>query len=85
MKEVFVFIDDHCPSCEKVVEMMNELADVTLHVRTVHRRQEPALSARFNVQIVPALFVNGTPWFYGEFTREEFQHKLKKFLSTCLD
>jgi thioredoxin-like negative regulator of GroEL len=83
MKEIIVFVDDDCRSCEKIVEKMRRLAqeDGAVNLRVVHRREQPSLAAEYRVQIVPAVYVNGKLRFYGEVTREEIQHSFKQSYS----
>lgn len=53
--------------------------DASMNIRVIHRRKEPAVAVKYNVQIVPAVYMNGVLRFYGEVTREEFQQSLNKF------
>jgi predicted thioredoxin/glutaredoxin len=73
IREMIIFVEPDCKSCERVLETAKLLQDQNFIVDLliINRADEPDSCRKFSVMIFPAVFINGRLAFYGEFSVDD--------------
>ncbi len=76
--EVFVFSEDNCPACEKVLAVLKSALEDnnSVEMKIFNRDHDISTFEKYRVFILPAVFINGKLQFYGEFQASDLNHVL---------
>jgi alkyl hydroperoxide reductase subunit AhpF len=76
-----VLVANHCLSCPKVIRIINQIkAQIPeLLVEIINLDEQPVIPEELNAVIVPATYVNGRLFAYGEFEPRELVAALQRF------
>lgn len=80
MSNIQVLIVNECFACLKVLQRLHQIRNVLpeLHVEIINLDEGPTIPEKLNAMIVPATYVNGQLFAYGDFEPLEFVRALRR-------